>query len=273
MAQNSSNWGFGRLLKFWRGVRKLSQEGLAFELGCSNRHLVRIESGKGHPSEKLVDDIATALHLGQRDWSHLRMAAGYTHNLQASDISVPEYEWLREVLLRTLNTVDPFPAVVADSGANIRMVNRGWVEFFQPLLPPDVLQNQVGLWDLLFPYAAKGSELVLSCIVMSAQQQACFSGRPDDQAFVDRLASYEQVPSHWAEIASMQEPRANFELTLELGGKEQSFSIIVSTISAHGPTAYLFEPYLFLYTFYPQDHLDELGKGTAQDLKHQRLNY
>ena len=58
MPSSLDSCAFGRFLKFWRAIRNLSQEEIAFRLDCSARHINRIENGNGHPSESLIEDLA-----------------------------------------------------------------------------------------------------------------------------------------------------------------------------------------------------------------------
>ncbi len=50
MSEKVSDGAFGRLLRFWRQLRKRSQEDVALEIDSSIRHISFLENGKSLPS-------------------------------------------------------------------------------------------------------------------------------------------------------------------------------------------------------------------------------
>ncbi len=139
--QNDSDGGavppFARLLKFWRGVYRLSQEELAHRLDSSPRHISRLENGRVHPSKAMVESISSKLSMGERDSSHLLIAAGFSPRVKKVDFNSPDLRWLRKAMMLTLRALDPYPATLTDGASNILMVNRGWVGLYGAVVPPD----------------------------------------------------------------------------------------------------------------------------------------
>jgi transcriptional regulator with XRE-family HTH domain len=273
MHDQNPSLAFGRLLKYWRGVRSLSQEDLSFELDCSTRHISRIESGRGHPSETIIEDIARALSLRDRDRNHLRLSAGYAAEKNETDIFTPRFLWLRKAIIKNLRALDPTPTMVVSKNSNIAMVNRGWVNYFQTLLPPEELNNVVNQWDFIFGRIAGGSEDAVSLILMALQQWALMSGDDSVQETVDRLAQHECVPNDWEDRASKLEPRASFWLTLDFNGTLHRFLSVACEVNAFGPNDFQSEPRFLIHTLYPEIENLEETKLLPVNLKHPKLFY
>ena len=54
MSEKIAEGAFGRLLRFWRQVRKRSQEDVALEIDSSIRHISFLENGKSLPSREIT---------------------------------------------------------------------------------------------------------------------------------------------------------------------------------------------------------------------------
>jgi transcriptional regulator with XRE-family HTH domain len=273
MHDQNPSLAFGRLLKYWRGVRSLSQEDLSFELDCSTRHISRIESGRGHPSETIIEDIARALSLRDRDRNHLRLSAGYAAEKNETDIFTPRFLWLRKAIIKNLRALDPTPTMVVSNNSNIVMVNRGWVNYFQKLLPPDELNNIVNQWDFIFGRVAEGSEDAVSLILMALQQWALMSGDDSVQETVDRLVLHARVPNGWEDRASKLEPRASYWLTLVFDGKPRRFLSVTCEVNAFGPNEFHSEPRFLIHTLYPEFENAGDSKLLSVNLTHPKLFY
>ncbi|GLS24456.1 helix-turn-helix domain-containing protein [Marinibactrum halimedae] len=248
---------FGKLLKFWRGVHRLSQEELALELDASTRHISFLENGKASPSKAMVEAIADVMSMGQRDRSHLMIAAGFTPDTQAVDFYAPDYKWLRKAMSLSLNAQDPNPSALMDSCGNLLMVNRGWVAFFQDMLGETDLLAVKNYYDLIFRYLfgqhdMTGWENAPSLILMSLQQEAIFNGDVQLQKAIERFALYPCVPKNWQQIASKVEPMTSFRIPIEINGQLESFFTVTHNIGSLGPAAFLSEPRLVMITLYPE---------------------
>ena len=266
---------FGRLLKFWRSVHKVSQEELALRLESASRHISRLENGRAHPSKTMVEKIADVLALGQRDTNHLLVSAGYTPILKKVDFHAPELKWLRKSMILTLRAMDPFPTTVMDSAANILMVNKGWLGLFKTALPAEDIESVTSHFDFLFTQAGVLQEFedTLSVILMSLQQTILLSGDSERQKVLDNLAAAPAVPKDWKQRAAKLEPMASFRVQAEFKGKQTNFFSVSQTIGALGPNAFVSEPNLTVTTFYPEaDDLD-LASLIKGKLKHPLLFY
>ncbi|MFT5690780.1 MAG: transcriptional regulator with XRE-family HTH domain [Oceanicoccus sp.] len=269
---------FGRFLKFWRGLHRLSQEALADKLQSSPRHISRMENGSSRPSETMVLDICNVLSLGIRDSNHLLISAGFAAAEQHVDFHSPDMKWLRKSMAMTLKALDPYPTVLLDSSANILMVNRGWVGVFRNSLDQGALENVTNHYDFLFNQEGAGSlvsnrEDTLSVILMSLKQRALFSNDQNDQNLQSRLESHPSVPEDWQQRAAKLEPMASFRVQMSINGSLNRFFSVITTVGALGPTAYASEPKLSIHTLYPEDDNLDLNPFIDASLSHPLLIY
>lgn len=277
MKAAQDEFAFPRFLKFWRGVYEISQEELAHRLGCSPRHVSRLETGECRPSESLIQQVADALELGRRDHNHLRIAAGFAPEEPRVDFNSPKLNWLRKAMLRTLQALDPLPATLLDSHSNFLMVNRGFVSLFSQQVPEEVLALLDNNFDFVFAdvdqdYVSDRSD-TLSAILMASQQAALFSNHPDDQRHIDQLEQHPAVPKDWKKRAARMEPMASFRVQLSVNGQTENFFNVSTTVGALGPAAFLSEPRLTINILYPEDEDLDLNIILREDAKHPLLFY
>jgi len=270
-------FAFPRFLKFWRSVYRISQEELAHRLGCSPRHVSRLETGECRPSEALIEQVADALGLGKRDHNHLRIAAGFAPEEPRIDFNSPEMGWLRKAMLRTLRALDPLPATLLDSRSNILMVNRGFVSLFTQQVSEDVLALLDNNYDFVFADVDhdNGSARadMLSAVLMASQQAALFSNNPEDQQHIDELEQHPGVPRDWKQRAARMEPMASFRVQLAVNGCKENFFNVSTTVGALGPAAFLSEPRLTINILYPEDENLDLDCILREDARHPLLFY
>lgn len=273
-----SELAFGRLLRFWRGVRKISQEELAHRVESSPRHISRLENGRSLPSKALVQDLAGELSLGERDSNHLLLSAGFNPVVTRVDFNSPQMRWLRKAMILTLRALDPYPATLIDGASNILMVNRGWVGFYSSAIPREQLSRVSNHFDFLFSRQGGGSlmsgwEDTLSVILMSLQQGVLMSGDPENQRTLERLLASPNVPADWQQRGAALEPMASYRVEVEFNGARQRFFSVSQTVGAMGPNAYVSEPHLTVTTLYPEDETLDLSALTEGDLQHPLLAY
>ncbi|MDB9706547.1 helix-turn-helix transcriptional regulator, partial [Porticoccaceae bacterium] len=255
MSEPESNLAFARFLKFWRGVHSVSQEQLSDLINSSPRHISRLENGSSRPSHSMVTEIASALHLGQRDSNHLLIAAGFLPTTGELDFQAPELKWLRKTMTMSLKALDPYPAIIINESSDILMVNRGWVGLFNQTIGKAALDRVSNNMEFLFSRQGAGSlisgwEDTLSVILMSLEQKTLFSDNQRDHEMRDRLAKHENVPADWRQRAAKLEPLSSFRLQINLKGELKRFISLHSTVSTMGPAAVLSGPSLHMNTLY-----------------------
>jgi len=267
---------FGRFLKFWRKVHNINQEALAFKLNSSARHISRLENGSSRASESLIKDIAQVLSLGERDSNHLLIAAGYAAEPKTVDFNNSNLKWLRNAMMLNLKALDPHPAVLLDSSANILMVNKAWLSFYHQQNAD--IDNVTNLFDFLFNLQDSSQnnstqQDTLSVILMSLQQQALFSNNEQDYDLQQRLEKSANVPNDWQQRAAKLEPMASFRTQATINGIKRTFYSVNSTVGALGPTAYASAPQLTINTLFPEDDSFNLSIFIEDDIKHPLLFY
>lgn len=278
MATHTNGSTVARFLRFWRQIHKISQEELAHRINSSPRHISRLENGSSRPSETMIEDIAQAMNLGERDRNHLRIAAGYGPRQRHIDFHAAEFKWLRKAMLLTLRAMDPYPTALMDSSGTLMMVNRGWVGFYRATIPSAQLDKVTNHFDFLFSRQGAGNMLsgwedTLSMVVMSLKQEAMFDDSAEKFATVEKLINSPTVPSDWAQRAAKLEPMASFRVQADYQGALQRFYSVSQIVGALGPTAYVSEPKLTISTLYPEDEGLDMSPLTTGSLSHPLLLY
>lgn len=107
----------GELLRGWRDRRRLSQLDLSIQADISTRHLSFIETGRAHPTPKMIMRLAEQLGVPLRERNTLLLTAGYAPAYPQHGLDEPELASVRVALRQVLAGHEPYPAVI---------VNRWW---------------------------------------------------------------------------------------------------------------------------------------------------
>ena len=160
---------FGSVLRYWRGVRRLSQLDLAMESGLSPRHVCFVETGRAQPSRDTVLALAGTMDVPLRDRNALLVAAGYApiYSEAPPDLTREDLAPVRHAFEAILRQQEPYPAVVMNRHWDIVMTNLAARRFFSFLLEgtswegpsnvirmmfsPQALQPFVTNWDEVAP--------------------------------------------------------------------------------------------------------------------------
>jgi transcriptional regulator with XRE-family HTH domain len=119
-----SKSNFGRILKDWRGRRRLSQLDLALDAGVSARHLAFLETGRAKPSRVMVDQLIEALEVPHRERNDFLLTAGFAPAYSKLAFDDPSLAQVRNGLDRLLDSHAPWPALMLDRDWNIVKANR-----------------------------------------------------------------------------------------------------------------------------------------------------
>ena len=115
--------GFGRQLKGWRQLRKISQLDLALDACVSQRHLSWLETGKSQPSRQMVIQLAEALDVPLRNRNTLLTSAGFAPVYSESDLNAVDMAPVHDALKTMLSHQEPLPSIVVDRLWRIVMTN------------------------------------------------------------------------------------------------------------------------------------------------------
>ena len=193
----------GRLLKHWRGVRRMSQLDLALAAEISARHLSFVETGRAQPSREMVLRLATALDVPLRERNALLHAAGYAPSYPESGLEAPELAQARKALQFMLDAHEPFGAIVTDRRWNVVMANQGAMRLMAFLLPwlatdpPETinvkrllfaengLKNYLTNWEQLAEHQLR-----------SLQREVAAGNDPELADLLQEIQAYPGVPKH-----------------------------------------------------------------------------
>lgn len=231
---------FGRQLKHWRSLRRLSQLELACEAEVSARHISFLENGRSRPSQDMVLRLAEALDLTLRDANALLQAAGFAPAYPARHLSDKLLAPFRQVVEQMLRSHLPYPGFVidrlwnvVDANATAKAVLPG-LSSVSPESPvhgidlfykPGPIRDTIANWDEV----ARGGWARLRREVLHA---------PDDlelRALLERLESYVSEVDLRPEGVDLDDPVLRSRI--RVGDQEIStFGTIVTFTSARDVT-------------------------------------
>lgn len=114
---------FGAGLRYWRGVRGVSQLGLAASAGTTSRHVSFLETGRSRPSREMVVRLSAALEIPLRDRNPLLEAAGLAAEYRHEGVYAADLAPFRAAMERMLRAHQPYPALVVDRHWNVVLAN------------------------------------------------------------------------------------------------------------------------------------------------------
>jgi len=132
---------FGRQVRRWRAIRRMSQLDLAVAAGTTPRHLSFVETGRSRPRRDLILRIADALTVPLPERNTLLEAAGLPPVFPAHELGSRALEPVSRVLDKVLRGHEPYPAWVIRQPLTIVRANTGAEALFPGLtqLTPDRL--------------------------------------------------------------------------------------------------------------------------------------
>lgn len=252
---------FGRLLKQWRSVRRMSQLELALEAGISARHVSFVETGRSRPSREMVMLLAEVLSVPLRERNTLLESAGYARYYRETGLSAPELAQVRRVIEFILERHEPYSAVAIDRRWNVLMANRSHERMLDHLLsdrslPANTAGNLLRLTfdpDGLRPRIVNWEEVARALVDRVHRE---IGGSPDEEseALLEELLSYPGVPERWRVPDLTRPPPMVIPIRLRAGDSQLAlFSAITTLGTAQDVT--LRE--LRIEAFFPADETTE----------------
>jgi transcriptional regulator with XRE-family HTH domain len=113
----------GRLLRQWRGSRRMSQLDLALDAEVSARHLSCIETGKARASKEVIGRLADALRMPLRERNALILAGGFAPEYSETPLLTPTLGRMREAIELILRHQEPYPAFVLSRHWDVLFAN------------------------------------------------------------------------------------------------------------------------------------------------------
>ena len=201
MGDNIAEGAFGRLLRYWRQVRKRSQEDVALEINSSIKHLSFLENGKSLPSRDISLRLAAYFGLNGRETNNLLAAANYPPNTM-EELNVEDSSVLRASLVHTLRGLDPCPSAIIDPAGDVRMVNRGWLEIIGKRVPSLQGKVQFNIMDIfmaedgLKQYMENWQDTICATLVSLQQEVLMFQDRQSITT-LQRFLKNDTIPRDW----------------------------------------------------------------------------
>ncbi|MFN4226479.1 MAG: helix-turn-helix domain-containing protein [Hyphomonas sp.] len=124
---------FARLLRHFRGARRMSQLDLALDCNVSARHLSFLETGRAKPSREMVLQLSDGLILPLASRNALLQAAGFAPLFPATPLEADALGPFRAVLQEMMDRHAPWPAILADRHWRMRDANAAALALLAPL--------------------------------------------------------------------------------------------------------------------------------------------
>jgi transcriptional regulator with XRE-family HTH domain len=225
----------GELLRRWRGVRGLSQLGLALEASTTPRHVSFVESGRSQPSRAMVLRLARVLDVPLRERNQLLLAAGYAPLYGETGLDGEHAAEVRAALARMLAAHEPYPAVVMDRHWDVTGGNSAATRFFTWLLgaraaePANVIRLMFAP-DGLRPHVANW-EAAAEALIQRVHREAVGGVvDPVTLALRDDALAQPGVPAAWAQPDPARAPLPVVPITFAKDGLVLSYFSAVTTL-------------------------------------------
>ena len=256
MSEKVANGAFGRLLRYWRQVRKRSQEDVALEINSSIKHISFLENGKSLPSRQITLRLADYFGLSGRETNNLLAAADYAP-ISLQHLKSEEAEFLQASLIYTLRGLDPFPSIIVDRMGEVSMLNRGWLQIMGKLVPSVHQLPQFNLLDIflaedgLKPYMEDWEDTVCAVLVTLQQEVLMFQDRASIVTLQRYLAN-SSIPRDWRVRGANRLTLSGMynRITLPGDGKPRTYLHVFNTV---GSMRFVPDPALMIYSIFPKD--------------------
>ncbi|WP_251029416.1 helix-turn-helix domain-containing protein [Pseudomonas fluorescens] len=142
----------GTQLRQLRRQARLSQLDLALISGISQRHLSCIETGRAKPSPGTLHNLLMALEVPLEQCNNVFLASGYAPRYEATPLSSPSMDAIRDAISHVLHANNPAPAIVLGSQWEVLAANASTAVLFDLVgLAPDAADGLNLLVTLLQP--------------------------------------------------------------------------------------------------------------------------
>lgn len=195
---------FPALLKYWRGLRGLSQLDLALTADVSARHLSFLETGRAQPSEEMVLTLANTLQVPMRNQNELLIAAGFEAIHPEPSMDDVLNSAAGPILQCMLDKQEPFPMVVMDSGYDALLMNQSATHFLmQFIADPSAIEETNNMFEVLYnPRLARPfiQDWETTAHIMLSRLHREVLLQPHNERLsklLERILSFPGVPSSW----------------------------------------------------------------------------
>ena len=227
----------GEQIKYWRNRSRISQMDLALDCDTSSRHLSFVETGRAHPSRKLLLFLIQIMQVPLRARNSMLMSAGYAPLYEETGLSEPEMDQVRSMLHTLVRQNDPYPSMLIDRHWNILESNIGFklmcntfvnnperlaakpLNLVRCFLDPECLGNSVVNYAEMFDTMVNRAKRLMNIM----------GGDPDSRQLLEDVSGYHLRKG--LEVAS-DLPQLVMPLRLKKGNKEVSLFTMVASMGA-----------------------------------------
>lgn len=255
LAEQISQGAFGRLLRYWRQVRRLSQEDVALEIDSSIKHISFLENGRSLPSRDIALRLAAFFTLNNWETNYLLAAAGLAP-VQLMEPNSVEAEFMENSLNAMLRGNDPYPTAIINRFGDVYRVNKAWLEIIGSRIPDMTSGSSFNVIDLVIskeglrPYIQDWESIVCALLVFLQQEVLTFQ----DRSSIETLQHYlrdSDIPTDWRSRGANRLTTSGMYTRIRFPGEEpQVFMHVINTV---GLSRFLPEPALMTYSIYPQN--------------------
>lgn len=254
---------FAALIKYWRGLRGLSQLDLSLAADVSARHISFLETGRSRPSMEMVAVLAETLDVPMRETNELLRVAGFEPIYPEPTIKTLLQGSLGEAVQIMLDHHEPYPMMVFDRLYNVVRTNRS-AELLLAIAditldtetdPGSPEHVDVNLLRLLFDPASRemiGNWPEAARAILRRLQREVFH-RPYDEAMADLLADLLNtpgIPADWR--TPVLEEVAEPTLSLEFQAGDVSLRFLTTITEFNAPQNVTLQE-LRIESFFPLD--------------------
>jgi len=248
---------FGELLRYWRGVRCLSQLEFAARANISSRHVSFMETGRSKPSRQMVVQIAEVLDVPLRERNVLLHAAGFAPTYREGNLDSTELASVRQSLEFLLERHNPYPAIVADRHWNLLLQNDASSQLLSKFVEsPSALVAPLNVMRLLFgpdgirPFVVNWDELSSAMIQRLRREAAVDPSDTETRALLDEALGCHGVASR----SQLPDPSAGSPPAVEMQLRRGDLELrLFSAITTLGTPLDITLQELRLETFFPAD--------------------
>lgn len=246
---------FGRLLRYWRQVRRLSQEDVALEIDSSIKHISFLENGRSLPSREITLSLASFFRLNSWETNYLLAAAGMAP-VQSIKPNSAEAEFLENSLAAVMQGNDPFPSLIINRFGDVHMLNKAWLEVIGNRVPSLANASRFNLLDMIMSddglslFMEDWEDNICTLLVFLQQEVLLYQDRSSIET-LQRYLNDSRIPRDWKARGAHRLTTAGLYTRITIPGSDPS--LYMQVFNTVGLSRFMPEPVLMIYNIYPVD--------------------
>jgi transcriptional regulator with XRE-family HTH domain len=230
---------FSAVLKYWRGLRGMSQLDLALAADVSARHISFLETGRAQPSREMVLTLGSTLDVPMREQNTMLRAAGcedvYAEPGLDGKLAAP----ISHALELMLSQQEPFPMVVMNRRYDVVRTNHSAQKMLSQIIAePEALVPPLNAFKVLFDPRLARPFIVdwerVGRAMLSRLHREALHRREDNSLseLVDEILALPDVPAAWRQPDFSADSQAAFSVRMKRDDLELAFLTTLTKFSA-----------------------------------------